>query len=293
MADTNFLTDILSSLVGNGRHISWICADFYYGNLKNSGLFRHCDVRHALCDPSTNSQLLTTADNRHPVQLRTDRQTAQQRLSTNYYLSRPKKYSMNANRFNFGSEQNSNAQSFSLKGKLLVATERLSGSRFEKAVVFMMQDDERGTFGVRLNKPANDRVRKAWTKLTGSDIEDEHSIVAGGPLQGPVFALHQDPDLGDVEMPGGLYVSAQVETLQQLMRQFDNPFRIFVGVAGWKPGQLGAEVQSGHWYELPLDIETVFDDPTWMWEFCLQECGFQQIASLVGEDKIPIDPSLN
>ena len=199
---------------------------------------------------------------------------------------------MDAKRFNYGSSEFPH-KSNTLQGTLLVSTERLHGSSFEKSVVLLMQDDKRGTFGVALNKLAEPQVRSAWEKLTGSETNDQHVIVSGGPLKGPVFALHQMPDLSDVEMPGGLHVSAQVEKLQQLMMQFENPYRIVVGVSGWKPGQLMTEVDSGYWYVMPADIETIFDDPKWMWEVCLHEYGRQQIADIVGEHNIPYDPDLN
>ena len=203
---------------------------------------------------------------------------------------------MNSNRFNFNADS-LGAQplnpSDSLRGQLLVSTERLNGTRFEKSVILLMQSDNRGTFGVALNKPANQEVRNAWTKLTGDPLDEEIRIVAGGPLQGPVFALHQNQHLSDVEMPGGLYVSAQVEKLQQLIDQYEDPFRIVVGVAGWKPGQLESELDSGLWYPLPLDIDTVFDDPDWMWDVCLHEYGRQQIEDIVGEDQMPDDPAMN
>ena len=199
---------------------------------------------------------------------------------------------MDAKRFNYGSSefpQNPNT----LQGTLLVSTERLNGSKFEKSVVLLMQDDNRGTFGVALNKIADHQIRSAWEKLTGAEAGDQQVIVSGGPLQGPVFALHQIPSLSDVEMPGGLHVSAQVEKLQQLMMQFENPYRIVVGVSGWKPGQLVSEVNSGYWYVMNADMDTIFDDPKWMWEICLHEFGRQQIADIVGEDQIPDDPDLN
>lgn len=178
-------------------------------------------------------------------------------------------------------------------GQLLVATEKNCNSRFERTVILLMQHDNRGSFGVALNKPAGPTIKQAWQKLTGADNVDDQIIVAGGPLKGPVFALHQIPDLSDAEMPGGLHVSAEINKLQQLMEQFENPYRIVVGVAGWKQGQLDAELASGNWYVMPMDAETVFDDPQWMWDYCLQECGRQQIADVLGNDLFPDDPSLN
>ncbi|MEM9413519.1 MAG: YqgE/AlgH family protein [Planctomycetota bacterium] len=201
---------------------------------------------------------------------------------------------MDTNRFNFGADSSKlHSNPISFCGQLLVSTERLNGTGFEKSVVLLMQDDQRGTFGVALNKPANQKVKNAWSKLTGSEVGDDFRIVAGGPLQGPVFALHQNENLGDVAMPGGLYISAQIEKVQQLVQQQDDPYRIFVGVSGWQPGQLESELNSGYWYSLPLDVETVFDDPEWMWDFCLQEFGRNQIEDIVGECNMPDDPAMN
>ena len=87
---------------------------------------------------------------------------------------------MDAKRFNYGSSefpQNPNT----LQGTLLVSTERLNGSKFEKAVVLLMQDDKRGTFGVALNKIADHQVRSAWEQLTGGQASDQQVIVSGGP----------------------------------------------------------------------------------------------------------------
>ncbi len=198
---------------------------------------------------------------------------------------------MNSNRFDFGANVAPSNESNNY-GAFLVATEKLTGSKFERSVVLLMQDDQRGTFGVALNKPANESVRTAWKQLTGADTSDA-PLVAGGPLQGPVFALHQLPSLSDVEMPGGLHVSAQVENIQQLVEQYESPYRIFVGIAGWQPGQLQDELESGLWYSLPLDVATVFDDPDWMWEMCVQEYGRLQIEEIIGQEIWLDDPSLN
>lgn len=198
---------------------------------------------------------------------------------------------MNNKRFNFDTPKNQADDT--LQGTILIATERLEGTRFERSVVLLMQDDKKGTFGVALNKPANESVRMAWEKLTGDVSNDDQTIVSGGPLQGPVFALHCLPSLSDVEMPGGLYVAAQVEKMQQLIKQFESPYRIVVGIAGWQPGQLETELNSGFWYTMPMDVETIFDDPLWMWETCIHEYGRQQIADIVDSDIWPDDPSLN
>jgi len=148
----------------------------------------------------------------------------------------------------------------------------------------MMQHDNRGTFGVAVNKLATKKVAAAWQKLTGAEPIEDQLVVAGGPLQGPVIALHQLPELCDVAMPGGIFVAAQVEKLHELI-QHEDPYRIVVGIAGWQQGQLQQELNAGCWYVLPSDATTVFDEPDWIWESC--------IANLIGYDEFPDDPTLN
>ena len=178
------------------------------------------------------------------------------------------------------------------QGMLLVATPKLDETRFERSVVLLMQHDDRGTFGVAINKPANDSVKSVWEELTGAEPVEDQLVVAGGPLQGPVIALHQLKDLSDVAMPGGIYVSAQIEKLHELIK-YEDPYRIVVGIAGWQRGQLQEELSSGCWYVLPSDADMVFEDPEWMWEYCIDECGRQQIVDLIGGDWFPDDPTMN
>ena len=179
-----------------------------------------------------------------------------------------------------------------IQGKLLVATPKLDSTKFERSVILLMQHDDRGTFGVTINKPSTDRVKSAWENLTGAVPADDQLILAGGPLQGPVIALHQVPDLCDVAMPGGIFVAAQMEKLNELAK-YEDPYRIVVGLAGWKNGQLKSELESGCWYMMPSNADTVFEDPEWLWDFCLDECGRRQIADLIGHHGFPDDPSHN
>ena len=93
-------------------------------------------------------------------------------------------------------------------------------------------------------------------------------------------------------MPGGIFVAAQVDKLNELAK-YEDPYRVVVGLAGWKNEQLKSELESGCWYIMQSDAETVFDDPEWMWECCIDECGRQQIANLIGGYNFPDDPSCN
>jgi putative transcriptional regulator len=180
-----------------------------------------------------------------------------------------------------------------LAGKLLVATPKLAGTPFEQAVVLVMQHNQQGTFGVTLNRPADDSAVNAWQKLIGADADIDRNVVNGGPMNGPVFAIHESRSLSEMEMPGGIFVSAQVDKLRQLSSQFEHAYRIVLGVAGWQVGQLARELGDGYWYVMPADAEQIFDDPQWMWQRCIEQYGRTLLQDVVGIDGFPDDPSLN
>lgn len=179
-----------------------------------------------------------------------------------------------------------------LPGTLLVASPALKGTPFHKTVVIILQHSREGTFGVVLNRPANEQIKCAWQKLIGNDASDRF-IVQGGPIGGPVFAIHQEQQLAELEIPGGIFVSVESEKFHQLVDNEQSHYRIVFGVAGWENGQLDDEIDEGLWFTLDGDAEQVFDDPTWMWEKSLRRYGQQLICDVVGLDHLPASPLLN
>ena len=177
-------------------------------------------------------------------------------------------------------------------GSLLVAAPSLFETPFRKAVVLILQSNEDGTFGVVLNRPANDQIKVAWQELTGSN-EGDGNIVQGGPIGGPVFAIHQRQSIAELEMPGGIFVTTQSDKFQELVSQDDSRYRIVFGVAGWQQGQLGQELNDGHWYKITGDAEQVFGDPDWMWEKSIRRYGQQLLCEVVGLNSLPDDPLKN
>ena len=177
-------------------------------------------------------------------------------------------------------------------GRLLVASPSLNGNPFQKTVILILQDNDKGTFGVCLNRPANDEVRQAWEEETGH-YPYERCVVNGGPVGGPVFAIHQDEEIAEVAMPGGIYVSANEESIQVLTEQADDRYRIVFGVASWQVGQLRSEIEQGVWYSIPSDSVDVFGDTSWLWEKSLRQYGQEVTCEVLGISSLPADVSLN
>ena len=189
-------------------------------------------------------------------------------------------------------------------GRLLIATRQLQSTPFARSVVYVIQDNDEGTFGTVLNQPATTAHFSAWKEMGGVDVEQRH-LISGGPIGGPVIAIHQQREVADMELPGGIYLSCDRESIEQLGSADDEfsqdhfssespsaesaDFRIVMGVAGWKPGQLEREIEEGCWFVSDAHAEQIFDSPWMMWEKSLRRHGEQTVCDLIGTDAIAGD----
>jgi putative transcriptional regulator len=177
-------------------------------------------------------------------------------------------------------------------GSFLVATPALQTSGFERTVVFVLQHNLDGTFGAVINRPANQSIVANWSKQTGLEFARE-SIVQGGPLGGPVLAIHQDRPIAEVEISAGVCLSVDSKAIQKLSTQHESRYRIVLGIAGWEKDQLSREMSLGYWYHVEVDPLHVFDDHDLMWENFVREYGRQTLQTLVGNRHFPQNPHLN
>ena len=180
-----------------------------------------------------------------------------------------------------------------LQGQLLIASPSLTNSPFTKTVVLIMQQNESGTFGAVLNRRADKSLRQVWDTVTGSSRFNSESFCVGGPMGGPVYALHRSKFLSELSVSPELFVSAEVQKLSQLARQNRDPYRIFLGLSGWRVGQLESEINRGVWFHTPVDLEQVFGETEYLWEFSLRRYGRQVLCDLLKRSELYGSPEQN
>jgi putative transcriptional regulator len=173
----------------------------------------------------------------------------------------------------------------SLKGSLLVATPALVDPNFRRTVVLVAEHGEAGAMGVVLNRPSETAVAEAIPELV-SFAGDEEPVFVGGPV-----AVDSLLALAEVEEPD--------ETLELVVgavgfvQDLEVPSlrgRVFVGYAGWSPGQIEAELDEDSWIVVPAHPDDVFsDDPDELWSSVLRRQG----GPLALLSSMPPDPSLN
>ena len=177
----------------------------------------------------------------------------------------------------------------SLKGQLLLASAQLVDPNFSRTVVLLVEHDQQGAFGVILNRPSDRTVGDIW-----DDSEKPNQrINVGGPVQGPLMALHGKAAFAEAEIISGVYLAANRACLDELVRQADTQFRLFSGYAGWGAGQLEYELKQGGWILAQAKEAFVLDFVNDLWKQVGKEVTNTVLGSGARIKHFPSDPSLN
>ncbi|HVT29057.1 MAG TPA: YqgE/AlgH family protein [Lacipirellulaceae bacterium] len=181
----------------------------------------------------------------------------------------------------------------SLAGHFLVASRYLRDPNFVQSVVLMIHHDREGAMGVVINRPSDKTVREVWEMIGNDPCERDDPIFVGGPVPGPLVALHSLEAFSDHEVLPGLYVSTHRDALDLIVRKNDIRLRLCSGNAGWGSGQLEGELGAGGWLFTRATVDDVFADHESIWKTVTQRIGLEIMAPEVDSEHVPPDPSLN
>jgi len=181
----------------------------------------------------------------------------------------------------------------SLEAHFLVAAPQLADPNFLHTVVLMIQHTEEGALGVVLNRPTTKTVRELWEEVGEAPCNAEGSVHLGGPVPGPIMSVHTNQFFAELEILPGVFFAAKKNNLDELVLQTDDPLRVFLGHAGWGPGQLENEMEEGAWQILPATAETIFYDGSDLWEKVRREIAGTALKSILNIKHVPDDPSVN
>ncbi len=157
----------------------------------------------------------------------------------------------------------------SLRGQCLVAAKSLRDPHFFKTVVLIVEHGDHGAMGLVVNRPSSILVCHALPKQfelpNGGEL-----VYVGGPVEpDALLILHNADDLSEGERPvaSGVLIGSSAEAFEEVVRRIGHAdaalrYRIFSGCAGWAPGQLEGEVESGDWHVAPPLPDLAYcDDP--------------------------------
>jgi putative transcriptional regulator len=81
---------------------------------------------------------------------------------------------------------------------------------------------------------------------------------------------------------GNVYMSMSRNILQRMVEkgQGGEDLRIYVGYAGWAPGQLEGEVSRGDWHVVDADAGTIFErEPSGIWPELIKRASAQWVRA--------------
>ncbi len=119
------------------------------------------------------------------------------------------------------------------------------------------------------------------------------TIHFGGPLSGPVVAVHSSSEHAEAQAGKGIYVAAQRDMLETLVRQKPGPFRLIVGHLGWTNDQLRAERDAGFWHMIDATDEDVFAGDHELWPTVIRRATTRSLTNWLGIPDTPYAAEVN
>lgn len=156
-------------------------------------------------------------------------------------------------------------------GKLLVAARGLPDPNFAEAVILLAEHSAESSMGLIINRRTDVSLARLFPELKQAQGLSSALFVGGPVSPDGVLALLRSaaPHANSRRVLDDVYMIATREALEEsiVARVEQNRFRVYVGYAGWGPGQLERETTHGAWHVFRADTAAVFDpDPDTLWQ---------------------------
>lgn len=179
------------------------------------------------------------------------------------------------------------------KGKLLIAEPFLDEDYFRRAIIFLCENNNEGSFGFVINNFIN--IKLSDLDETFPDIETKISL--GGPMEiNSLYFLHKmgDKIQNSALVENGIYIGGDFQELTNLIKE-DNSLmdevRFFIGYSGWATDQLENEVKNNTWVVSEKNAKNI------LFESQAKQSWKRYLHELGGKYKIistfPLDPNNN
>ena len=177
-------------------------------------------------------------------------------------------------------------------GKVLVAARGLPDPNFSETVVLLVDHGAEGTMGLVINRRSEVPIARAFPHLTAG-LGSAALLYEGGPVsRNGVVGLERSQTSSSRDravLPDVRLVTVR-EELEKLIASTAGPdqFRVYVGYAGWGPGQLERETVLGSWHVFRADGASVFDaHPETLWQRQIRRSDERMATALTGARSLP------
>ena len=153
----------------------------------------------------------------------------------------------------------------SLQGKFLISSPNINDSIFKKTLIYIISDNEQGSMGIIINKPA---LKINISSILGGNVKaigKQPKVFYGGPVElDRGFVLHTDDykkSENQVKLDNNLALSSDISIIKDILLGNGPSKSIFaIGYTGWDSYQLQMEMRNNDWFEIDLDNEMIFSN---------------------------------
>ncbi|MBS1836996.1 MAG: YqgE/AlgH family protein [Actinobacteria bacterium] len=181
----------------------------------------------------------------------------------------------------------------STRHRLLLSVPDLGDANFDQTVVYMVDHDEAGAFGVVLNRPSDTVVAEHLPDLAVPVLSPSVFFVGGPVSVGGLLAIGRravDAEPVNAALLSGPIAIVDPEALLGGEVSGLDAVRLFTGYSGWGPGQLDGELATGAWHVADAMVDDVLcAEPALLWRTVMRRQG----GRLVAQGLYPEDPSVN
>lgn len=149
----------------------------------------------------------------------------------------------------------------SSKGHILISNSTIISEEFNKTVVFMIEHDNSGAFGLVINKKSDFTLNEIIIGIP-HNISYNIPIYWGGPVDHSFISiLHNDNSYSDPGIPviPGVFLSRNYDLLMSLLQSNTNQYKVFHGYSGWSSGQLESEFERKSWVLHKVNDKFILD----------------------------------
>ncbi|HEV8335330.1 MAG TPA: YqgE/AlgH family protein [Candidatus Polarisedimenticolia bacterium] len=168
---------------------------------------------------------------------------------------------------------------------VLLAMPQIQDPFFHRSVILLVHHDAEGSLGFIVNRRTGSPVREMLKEM-GIEWKGKPDLAVyfGGPVHPHLGTVLYDVSVagtadagpGDSIIPGlpGLRLTRSITDLTQIAARPPDLFRLFLGYAGWGPGQLLQEILRNDWLTAPPRQEILFSpEPDGVWTHALGAVG--------------------
>jgi putative transcriptional regulator len=162
-----------------------------------------------------------------------------------------------------------------LDGQLLIAMPVMEDPRFERSVIYLCAHSAEGAMGIMVNRPAGSidfpellvqlKIITKPEQIKLPEHAETLQVLQGGPVDpGRGFVLHSSDfyiENATLLIDDKICLTATIDILKAIANGAGPKHAVLaLGYAGWRPGQLEAEIQDNGWLHCDADPELVFGD---------------------------------